>query len=127
MLFIGSCVSKHYDAIETFKFKGTVWCSESSKPLNDVKIFFNDKGYDEYRENKNLLLSIGHSDSDGNINHKFEYFWGRSEGLFYSKPSKKFEIVLQKEKYKEIIVPFSGKGQSGTIYVDLKTVYMERI
>ncbi len=127
ILSIVSCVSKHYDAIETFKIEGTVYCSEGSKPLSNVRILFNDKGYDASRENKNLLIPIGHSDLNGKIDQKFEYFWGRSEGLFHSDPLKNFDIVLQKEEYKEVAFPFSGLNQSRTIYIELKTIYMEKI
>jgi hypothetical protein len=101
LFFIASCITRHTDYLTAFRIGGTVSDKDISIPIKNVIISFVDKDYDYVISKKNHILKIGESDERGIIDHDFEYFWGRNKAWVYSKPSKAFEILLTKEKYKE--------------------------
>ncbi len=62
-------------------------------PLNEVKLYFIDTGYDSSRHH--YQMKIGESDSFGNISLKFCYRWGYNTDMFRkSKPERTFDIIL---------------------------------
>ena len=89
-----------------------------------------DRGYDYVRSKEQHSLSIGISESNGNIDNSLEYWWGWNECWLCPSPSETFEILLNKQGYKERRVYFKASDleiYDGKIIVPLGSVYLEKI
>jgi hypothetical protein len=98
--FFMGCVAK-VDCLSAFRVSGSMFNQESSTPLEDVKVYFIDKGLDTYRSKVENSIEIGKSDSHGAINTEFEYFWGYDKSWFHKEPPLSFEILVTKQGFKE--------------------------
>jgi hypothetical protein len=94
-----SCASKPMRSVTIFVIQGHVYDRESNFPLNQVKVYFIDTGYDEVLSKKATPIEIGLSDSRGKIDLRFNYLWERGKSGFYEPARKTFDIVLAREAY----------------------------
>ena len=79
-----ACASKPIHSVTIFVIEGHVYDKESNFPLNQVKVYFIDTGYDEVLSKKATPMEIGLSDSRGKIDLRFNYLWERIEPAFNS-------------------------------------------
>lgn len=124
-----TCASKPIASVTIFAIEGRVYDKESNFPLNQVKIFFIDRGYDEILSKKATPIEIGLSDSKGKIEVRFNYLWKRKNSMNYAPAGEMFDIVLSREAYATQRLHFKEselKTDGITFLVDLKDVYMLR-
>ena len=94
-----ACASKPIRSVTIFVIQGHVYDKESNFPLNQVKVYFIDTGYDEVLSKKANPIEIGLSDPKGKIDLRFNYLWERGKSAFYEPTEKTFDIVLAREAY----------------------------
>jgi hypothetical protein len=124
-----TCASKPIHSVTIFAIEGRVYDKESNFPLNQVKVYFIDTGYDEVLSKKATPIEIGRSDSKGKIDLRFNYLWARKKSIFYGPPSETFDIVLSREAYETQRLHFKESElitDGITFLVNLKNVYVIR-
>ena len=129
-LSILACMAKHVDSITTFAIEGRVFDKASKFPLENVRVYFIDTGYDTLRSKKAHRLEIGQSAANGNIRIRFNYLWGRKASIFHSGPKKTFAIALSKASYQTRYFHFDEsqlEGEKFTYFVKLQDVYLDPI
>jgi hypothetical protein len=124
-----TCATKPIHSVTIFAIVGRVHDKESNFPLNHVNVYFIDTGFDETLSKKAVPIEIGHSDSKGKIDLRFNYLWQRKESVFYGTARETFDIVLSQESYetqrfhfKESDLPTDGI----TFLVNLEDVLLVR-
>ena len=128
-LGILACASKPIHSVTIFVIEGRVYDRESNFPLNQVKIYFIDTGYDEVLSKKATPVEIGLSDSRGKIDLRFNYLWERKKSAFYEPAIKTFDIVLSREAYATKKLHFKESELETdrlAFLVNLEDVYMIR-
>jgi hypothetical protein len=133
LLFISfsllACLAKHVDSVTIFAIQGRVFDSISKVPLENVRVYFIDTGYDDVRSKKVHRLEIGQSDLNGKIEVRINYYWGRKASIFHSHPKKTFAIALSKASYETRYFHFKEsqlEGEKLTYFVKLEDVHMDR-
>lgn len=125
--FICGCAYKHLDYVGQFNITGRVHENISKIPLDEVKIFFVDTGFDQRRSKQRASYEIGES-TQGQIDLKFDYSWGVNIGLLTSMPPETFIIQLLKAGYKskQFNIKVSDLDTKGhIIFVPLREVYLD--
>ena len=128
-LSILACMAKHVDSVTIFAIQGRVFDSISKVPLENVRVFFIDTGYDDVRSKKAHRLEIGQSDLNGKIEARLNYYWGHKTSVFHSLPKQTFAIAFSKASYETRYFHFKEsqlEGEKLTYFVDLEDVYMDR-
>jgi len=125
-----TCASKPIHSVTIFVIEGRVYDKESNFPLNQVKVYFIDTGYDEVLSKNATPIEIGRSDPKGKIDLRFNYLWERKQPAFYDPAMKTFNIVLSREAYETQRLHFmESELETDRIafLVNLKDVYMIRL
>jgi len=123
------CASTPIRSVTIFVIQGHVYDKESNFPLNQVKVYFIDTGYDEVLSKKGTPIQIGLSDPRGKIDLRFNYLWKRKTPAFYGPLIHSFDMVLSREAYETQKLHFKEselKTDGITFLVNLKDVYMIR-
>jgi hypothetical protein len=123
-----ACASKPIHSVTIFVIEGRIFDKESNFPLNQVKVYFIDTGYDEVLSKKATPIEIGLSDSKGRIDLRFNYLWERKP-YFYDPARKTFDIALSREAYEPQRFHFREselETDSLAYLVNLKDIYMIR-
>jgi hypothetical protein len=124
-----ACASKPIHSVTIFVIEGRVYDKESNFPLNQVKVYFIDTGYDKARSKKATPVEIGLSDSRGKIDLRFNYLWERKKSAFYTPAIKTFDIVLSREAYETKKLHFKESELETdrlAFLVNLEDVYLIR-
>jgi len=124
-----NCASKPIHSVTIFVIEGRVYDKESNFPLNQVKVYFIDTGYDEVLSKKATPIEIGLSDPRGKIDLRFNYLWERRKSVFYEPAIKTFDIVLARETYETKKLHFKESELETdriAFLVNLKDVYLIR-
>ena len=131
-VFIGlgifGCATKQVDSVTILVVEGRVLDQESNFPLENIKVFFVDTGYDYILSKKGTPIEIGRSNARGKIAARLNYWWGRKKSAI-DPPKATFDIVLSGEAYISRRFEFKQselKTDGVTFLVDLKDVYMVR-
>ena len=131
-MFIGlgifGCATKPVDSISIIVVEGRVLDQESNFPLENIKVFFIDTGYDDTLSKKPTPIEIGHSNARGKIAARINYWWERKKPA-RNPPEATFDIVLSGESYISQRFQFKEselKTDGLTFLVDLKDVHMAR-
>jgi hypothetical protein len=124
-----SCALKPIRSVTIFVIQGHVYDKESNFPLNQVKVYFIDTGYDEALSKNATPIEIGLSDSRGKIDLRFNYLWEKRESAFYEPAIKTFDIVLAREAYETKKLHFKESELETdriAFLVNLEDVYLIR-
>ena len=127
-LSIFGCATKAVDSVTILVVEGRVLDRESNFPLENIKVFFVDTGYDYILSKKATPIEIGRSNARGKIKARLNYWWGRKNPAQH-RPKATFDIVLSGESYISRRFQFKEselKTDGVTFLVDLKDVYMVR-
>lgn len=128
-LSVVACATPYMDSVTIFQIEGRVLDQASNFPLEDVNVYFIDTGYDDTLSKQQRPFKIGQSNSRGNINVRFNYWWGRKTSIFDKRPIATFDIVLSRASYEEHRSHFKEselKTDGVTFLVDLEDVYLVR-
>ncbi len=124
-----NCASKPIPFVTIFVIEGRVYDKESNFPIDQVKVYFIDTGYDEILSKKATPIDIGRSDPRGKIDVRFNYLWKRKKSIFYAPATETFDIVLAREAYQTKKLHFKQselKTDGINFLVSLKDVYLIR-
>ena len=124
-----TCASAPIHSVTIFVIEGRVFDKESNFPMNQVKVYFIDTGYDEVLSKKATPIEIGLTDSKGRIDFRFNYLWERKKPAFYDPARKTFDIALSREAYETQKFHFKEselETDSVAYLVNLKDIYMIR-
>jgi hypothetical protein len=124
-----ACASRPIHSVTIFVIEGRVFDKESNFPLNQVKVYFIDTGYDEVLSKKATPIEIGLSNSRGKIDLRFNYLWERKASAFYDPSLKTFDIVLSREAYETKKFHFKESELETdriAFLVNLDNIYMTR-
>jgi hypothetical protein len=127
-LGIAGCATLPIDSVTIFVIQGRVLDQESNFPLEDIKVYFVDTGYDYILSKKQTPIEIESSNSRGIIDTRFNYWWGRKNSALSSHEAT-FDIVLSGERYKTRRFHYKETEleTDGLAYwVNLEDVYMVR-
>lgn len=101
------------DNLTVLEVSGIV-TDRAAKPLPGVEVYFVDTGLDQWRSQKRSPILLARTDEKGRLLRRFEYLWG------YEIPSpratetaRRFEIVLRRPDFQEMVVPFDLALLSG--------------
>lgn len=128
ILWVAACSVKQIASVTIFFVEGQVFDKDSYRPIENVKIYFIDIGYDDIRSQKPYPIDIGQSDSKGKIRLRLNYVWRRNASRFNRPPKAACEIVLSKEFYEPKRFHFEEselRHDGVTFLVDLKKVFLE--
>ena len=120
-----ACVVKPVVSVSSFSIAGRVYDEETKLPLENVKVYFIDTGYDYVRSKQTNPIEIGRSDSNGEINLRLNYVWRRSESSWLNPPKETLVIELSKEYYKPKRFRFDEsefKGDGIIFFINLEEV-----
>jgi len=123
------CFYKKVDSLSLFKINGKIIDSKNRDPIEGASILFVDVGFDEHKKESGEPIKICESSNKGDVICSFEYFWGRTEGMFVGKPSKKFFIKVEKNTYHSKKVLFDANSIrriNGEYQVFLGEVLLEK-
>ena len=126
---IGCATSAPKDAVTILVIEGRVLDQTSNFPLEDVRVYFIDTGYDDTFSKQQKLFEIARSNSRGKIAARFNYWWARKQSAFSNQPPATFDIVLSRESYADRRLHFSEselKTDGVAVLVNLKDVYLVR-
>ena len=124
-----TCASKPIPSVTIFVIQGRIYDKESNFPLDQVKIYFIDTGYDEVLSKTATPIEIALSDPRGKIDARFNYLWKRKKPVFYGPAAETFDIVLSREAYQTQRLHFKEselKTDGIAFLVNLKDIYMIR-
>ncbi len=128
-LTVLACATQRIDSVTIFTIQGRALDQASNFPLQDVKVYFIDTGYDGTLSKNPTPIEITQSDSRGRIAARFNYWWMRKSSLFDNRAKATFDIVLSRERYasKRLHFKQSELQTDGlSILVDLAEVYLVR-
>ncbi|UCG08475.1 MAG: hypothetical protein JSV83_07460 [Desulfobacterales bacterium] len=129
-LSILACMVNHIGSVTILAIEGRVFDKASKVPLENVRAYFIDTGYDDKRSKQAHRFEIGQSDANGKIQVRLNYYWERKESIFHSYPKKTFAIMLAKASYQTRYFHFKEsqlEGEKFTYFVQLKDVYLETL
>jgi hypothetical protein len=124
-----ACASTPIHSVTIFAIEGRVYDKKSNFPLDQVKIYFIDKGFDEVLSKTGAPIAIGLSNSRGKIDLRFNYLWNRKKSISYGPTDKSFDIILSREAYETQTLHFKEselETDGLTFLVNLNNVYMIR-
>jgi hypothetical protein len=124
-----ACTVTSTTAVTIFAVEGQVFDKESNRPLENVKVYFIDTGYDDFRSQQPYPAEIGHSDSNGKIRARLNYLWRRNQSWPYVAPKQTVEIVLLRDFYEPVRLNYEGSElphDGVTFLIDLNKVYLKR-
>lgn len=127
---MSGCSLRHIDLVTQFHVTSNVLEKKANNPLDGVTIYFVDTGFDSVRSKKRVLKEIGKSDSKGNVNITFDYWWGCEEGMFADTPTKTFDIEFSKDNYnsaKRSLKSSELACVDNKCIVVLKNIYLSRV
>ena len=127
-LGIVACATLPIDTVTIFVVQGRVLDQESNFPLEDIKVYFVDTGYDYILSKKQTPMEIARSNSRGIIDTRFNYWWGRKNSAL-SLPEATFDILLSGERYQTRRFHYKEtelKTDGLAYLVNLEDVYMIR-
>ena len=127
LLAVVACTVKYVNRITIFVVQGQIFDQATFRPIQNVKVYFVDTGFDYVRSQKPVPLEIAQTDRKGKISARLNYPWQQKETLLYSPQAGTFAIVLKKESYESMRIQFDqSKLKSNTVsfLVDLKEFYL---
>jgi hypothetical protein len=131
MVIVFSSCYAHLDKIIYFKISADLYEANTNKPINNVECVFVDTGYDEIRSKKGINTPVGSSDNYGKINKELTILWGITQGLFFEKPKRTFDIQFVNSKYKLYKISFQESNlqedNNGFYLVNVGKIFLEPI
>jgi hypothetical protein len=131
-VFIGlgilGCATRPIDSVTIFVIRGRVLDKVSNFPLEDIKVYFVDTGYDYILSKKQTPLEIGRSNSRGMFEARLNYWWGRKKSALHPVEAT-FDIVLSGEPYESRRFHYKEselKSDGLAFLVDLEDIYLVR-
>ena len=127
LLAVVACTVKYVNRITIFVVQGQIFDQATLRPVQNVKVYFVDTGFDYVRSKKLVPLEIGQTDLKGKISARLNYPWQQKETLIFSPRAGTFDIVLEKEFYEPMRMQFDQsklKSDNVSFLVDLKKIYL---
>lgn len=127
LLAVVACTVKYVNRITIFVVQGQLFDQATLRPVQNVKVYFVDTGFDYVRSRNSVPLEIGHTDPKGKISARLNYPWQQKETLIFSPRAGTFDIVLEKEFYEPMRMQFDQsklKSDNVSFLVDLKKIYL---
>lgn len=133
ILIVAGCIYRKVDYLSHYRFTGRVFDGGTEVPINGASVFFIDRGLDEYMKTIDKPIKVCESNSEGEIEATFEYFWGTTKGAFRKKPTGDFIVQIIKDGYapKTLLRNVyelekedrDSKVELGNIYLDKKSTF----
>lgn len=128
-VLLNGCAT-HYDYFSEIIIKGNILDSVTHTKISNAIVTFYDIGIDKKRSEINFKKEICLSDKDGIINCNYRYSWGLDTGLFTTKPTYDYALIISKEGYVSITFPYNMKenlNNANPILIDLGEVYLKPV